>query len=77
MFAQAAPDVANLWGLGVIAVALVVGQILTIRYVVVPERARADRLEEELRRLNGVMADKMLPALEAARLAVLRGEGRP
>jgi hypothetical protein len=40
-----APDVSGLWGLGVIAVALVVGAGLTYRYVAVPERARADKAE--------------------------------
>lgn len=40
-----APDVSGLWGLGVIAVALVVGAGLTYRYVAVPERNRADKAE--------------------------------
>lgn len=42
------PDVSGLWGLGVIAVALVVGAGLTYRYVALPERARADKAEERL-----------------------------
>lgn len=40
-----APDVSGLWGLGVIAVALVVGAGLTYRYVALPERTRADKAE--------------------------------
>lgn len=68
-------DLGNLWGLGVIAVALVVGQIITFRYVVQPERARGDRLEAELIRVNTAMADKFAPALDAARRAVERREG--
>lgn len=43
-----APDVSGLWGLGVIAVALVVGAGLTYRYVALPERARADKAEDRL-----------------------------
>lgn len=68
-------DLGNLWGLGVIAVALVVGQVITFRYVVQPERARGDRLEAELIRVNTAMADKFAPALDAARRAVERREG--
>lgn len=69
-------DLGNLWGLGVIAVALVVGQVITFRYVVQPERTRGDRLEAELIRVNTSMADKFVPALEAARRSVDRRESR-
>lgn len=39
------PTINGLWGLGVIAVALVVGAAITYRYVALPERTRADKAE--------------------------------
>ena len=77
MLAQAAGDVpSDLWRLGVVAVALLVGAAVVYRWVVVPERARADRYEADLREANRAMAEKWLPALDAASRALERRSGR-
>ena len=68
---------ADLWRLGVIAVALLVGAAVCYRWVVIPERqrtdtvtaelvARAGRLETEVKSLNAVAVDKLIPALVLA-----------
>lgn len=68
--ASEAPDLSNLWGLGVVAVAVLVGAAGAYRYGTVPERERADRLETAL-------LEKVIPALEAARRSVERRDRRP
>jgi peptidoglycan/LPS O-acetylase OafA/YrhL len=70
--AQAAPELSDLWGLGAVAVAVLVGAAVSYRWIGLPERQRADRLEAELRAVNVTMAEKWLPALDAARRAVER-----
>lgn len=61
------PDpTAGLASLGVIAVALVMGAMLVYRFGLLPERARADRLEEENKRLNEVFLERAIPALVTA-----------
>jgi hypothetical protein len=55
--------------LGALASALVAGQLLVLRYVLGPERARCDRLETEVGRLNAIIQEKTIPALvEATRV---------
>lgn len=55
--------------LGALASALVAGQLLVLRYVLTPERDRANRLETEVARLNETIQDKTIPALvEATRV---------
>jgi hypothetical protein len=55
--------------LGALASALVAGQLLVLRYVLSPERERANRLEAEVARLNETIQDKTIPALvEATRV---------
>lgn len=56
----------GLAGLGIVAVALLVGQIVTYRFILLPERARADRYEAEIQRLNTVAMEKLIPAMVAA-----------
>lgn len=71
------PQLGDLWGLGVVAVALIVGAWLTYKFVVLPERARSeqertDRLaaEERERRLRDATEERVLPqAFEMARVA--------
>lgn len=59
------PDLGNLWGLGVVAVALIVGQLMTMRYVVVPERTRAEKAELALAVRNALFEEKILPPFYA------------
>lgn len=42
---EVSPSTGDLWRLGVIAVAMLVGAAVTYRYTTLPERARADRAE--------------------------------
>ena len=71
------PQLGDLWGLGVVAVALIVGAWLTFRFVVLPERARADQervdrlaAEERERRVRDATEERVLPqAFEMTRLA--------
>lgn len=71
------PQLGDLWGLGVVAVALVVGAWLTYKFVVIPERARTDQervdrmaAEERERRLRDATEERVLPqAFEMTRLA--------
>ena len=64
------PDsLAQYGSLGALASALVAGQLLVLRYVLAPERDRANRLETEVARLNGTIQEKTIPALvEATRV---------
>lgn len=43
---EVSPSSDDIWRLGVIAVALLVGAAVTYRYTTLPERARADRAED-------------------------------
>ena len=62
-------SLAQYGSLGALASALVAGQLLVLRYVLAPERDRANRLEAELARLNETIQEKSIPALvEAARV---------
>lgn len=64
------PDsLAQYGSLGALASALVAGQLLVLRYVLSPERDRANRLELEVARLNETIQEKTIPALvEATRV---------
>lgn len=67
ILAQAEPLVpGGIAGLGVIAVALLVGISMTYRWGVLPERTRADRLEVENAKLNAVTIERVVPALVSA-----------
>lgn len=59
-------DFAQYGSLGALASALVAGQLLVLRYVLTPERDRANRLEAEVARLNETIQDKTIPALVQA-----------
>lgn len=62
-------SLAQYGSLGALASALVAGQLLVLRYVLAPERDRANRLESEVARLNETIQEKSIPALvEAARV---------
>lgn len=56
--------------LGVVALALIAGQWMTLRWVAIPERERSGRLENEVQRLNGVIQERAVPALVEATRAV-------
>lgn len=52
--------------LGVIAIALLIGQYSTYRWVVTPERERSTKYENEVLRLNSITMDRVIPALVSA-----------
>lgn len=58
----------GLLGIGFAAIAS--GWLLAPRYVLDRERARADRMEEENRRLNTLIQEKAIPAIVDASNAV-------
>jgi hypothetical protein len=70
--AQTAPELSDLRALGALGVAMLVGATVSYRWIGLPERQRADRLEAELRTVNRDMAEKWLPALAAASRALTR-----
>ncbi|MGI8425105.1 MAG: hypothetical protein ACR2M4_00585 [Actinomycetota bacterium] len=53
----------GLAGLGIVAIALLVGQIVTYRYVLIPERDRANKNEAEIQRLNTLAIDRLIPTM--------------
>lgn len=57
---------ASLTSLGVIALALVTGLAIAYRWGLVPERERANRYEEEVKRLNTIIIERVLPAVVSA-----------
>jgi len=65
LLAQAAMpgDIASL---GVIAVALLTGAGIAYKWIGMPERARARAAEDEVKRLNALFMERVVPALVAA-----------
>jgi hypothetical protein len=65
LLAQAAVpgDIASL---GVIAVALLTGAGIAYKWVGLPERIRAGAAEDEVKRLNAIVIDRVVPALVSA-----------